>query len=230
MSDPRTAGAFGSGAGSPPGRTPTTPRGRAGGTRGHRRRRGLPGQPGPAPLRPVRGRPRGAVVEALHACARCMAGHSHGDGWAIVSASPELFLARRGDASGRCPSRAPARAAEPPTARVGQGCRRARHDRGPRAQRPRPRLPARQRPLAGAHARAGRWPAWSTSSRGSKGRLRDGRTLDRAACGDVPGRLGDGRPEDRGARSHPRPGAGRPRAPRWARSGRSGRTATSTWR
>ncbi len=79
--------------------------------------------------------------------------HPGAPDWSIVSASPELFLARRGDSDlddahqGHPPARRGARAA-----RVGQGRRGARDDRGSRAQRPRSRLRAGQRPLAGAHA------------------------------------------------------------------------------
>src|SRR5215211_1665975 len=77
-----------------------------------------------APLRPLHPRPLA------------------GDGWAIVSASPELFLARRGHAAARRARRR----------REGRG--RARHDRRPRAERPLARLRAGQRPLAGAARRA----------------------------------------------------------------------------
>ena len=62
-----------------------------------------------------------------------------GDGWAIVSASPELFLARGGDACGRCRSRAPVLQVARSHG-VGQGRGRARDDRRPRAERPFPRL------------------------------------------------------------------------------------------
>ncbi len=66
-----------------------------------------------------------------------------GDGWAIVSASPELFLARRGDRlrddadQGHAPGGRGRRRPE--------GRRRARDDRRPRAQRPLARLRAGQR-------------------------------------------------------------------------------------
>ena len=81
-----------------------------------------------APLRPL--------------CPRPLAG----DGWAIVSASPERFLARRGrrladDADqGHAPGRRGRRRRE------GRG--RARDDRRPRAERPRARVRAGLDPLA----------------------------------------------------------------------------------
>ena len=72
-----------------------------------------------------------------------------GEAWTVVSASPELFLARRGSRiwtrpiKGTRPLGQTAR-----TRRFAQGRRRARHDRRPRAQRPLTRLRARQHPLA----------------------------------------------------------------------------------
>ena len=68
--------------------------GRAGARRDRARRR-LPGEPRAAPVgavlrRPARSRRAGALGP-LHPQSLA------GDGWAIVSASPELFLARRGD-------------------------------------------------------------------------------------------------------------------------------------
>ena len=71
-----------------------------GGLRGARRdraRRRLPGQPRPAPVRELRGRPGGRSRPRLRRCVRSTRVRSSGDGWAIVSASPELFLARRGE-------------------------------------------------------------------------------------------------------------------------------------
>ena len=71
-----------------------------GGARGDRARRRLPGQPRPAPERGVRRRSGRRSPRRLAAFGpRTLAG----DGWAIVSASPELFLARRGRRVWTCP-------------------------------------------------------------------------------------------------------------------------------
>ena len=71
-------------------------------------------------------------------------------------ASPELFLSRRGRRASDAADQGDAAARRPRGApRIGEGRRRARHDRRPRAQRPLARLRARQRPLAGADGRRG---------------------------------------------------------------------------
>ena len=67
------------------------------GTRRDRGGRGLPGQPRPAP----RWRRSWAIPlgwsGGWRPCDRSIGRPMAGDGWAIVSASPELFLSRRGD-------------------------------------------------------------------------------------------------------------------------------------
>ena len=134
-----------------------------------------------------------------------------GPGWAIVSASPELFLARRGRRVWTMPIKGTRpRGGERSPAHLGQGRRRARHDRGPRAQRPGPHLRAGQRSLARAHARPldGRGRASRLARRGSAA---PGRLLVRDAPGDVPRRIGDGSAEGRGPRPHRSPRAGRAR-------------------
>ena len=121
--------------------------------------------------RPCAGSPaaRGALPATLLA----------GDGWAIACASPETAGAGRRAAWSR-PGRSRAPARPPPPGRrellgVGQGARRAHHDRRPGAQRPGPRRP---RPAAsrcrscsrcGGGATCGRpshgsWPSWPTGS------------------------------------------------------------------
>ena len=73
--------------------TATRPRSRRAGR--DRARRRLPGQPRPAPLGAVRGR-SGRARRRARAASAAPRRPLVGDGWAIVSASPELFLARRG--------------------------------------------------------------------------------------------------------------------------------------
>ena len=136
-----------------------------------------------------------------------------GDGWAIVSGSPELFLARRGRRVGTLPDQghAPARTPSAATelARVGEGRRRARDDRRPRAQRPLADLRARERALARADGDASRSPASITWCRRVEGTLRAGVGL-RASCSrDVPRRLDHRRAEDRARRPDRRARAGR---------------------
>ena len=71
--------------------------GGGGGAASDRARRRLPGQPRPAPLRAVRRRSeRARRRRSQPLCVRSCPSRSAGDGWTIVSASPELFLARRG--------------------------------------------------------------------------------------------------------------------------------------
>ena len=66
------------------------------GARRDRARRGLPGKPRPAPRRPVRGRPLGARARRSRHLRPLQPRPFGGSGWAVVSASPELLLARRG--------------------------------------------------------------------------------------------------------------------------------------
>ena len=153
-----------------------------------------------------------------------------GNGWAIVSASPELFLARQ---RGRAPDAAdqgdPAPRRPRGAPRLGQGRRRARHDRRPRAQRPLARLRPRHGPLAGADGRraAGRRRAPRLDRRGRRAARRRSRGDPRRA---LPGRLGDGGAEDRGRRPHRGARAGRDVGRRWGRSAASTETATSSLR
>ena len=86
------------------------------------------------------------------ACGRSGRARMAGDGWAIVSASPELFLARRGRRVWTCPIKGTRPLGEHVEGREGLG--RARDDRRPRAERPLPGLRARLGPLAGADGRA----------------------------------------------------------------------------
>ena len=100
--------------------------------------------------------------------------------------------AHQGDQAPRRPRRA---------SRLGQGRRRARHDRRPRAQRPLARLRPRHGPLAGADGRraAGRRRASRLDRRGRRAARRRSRGDPRRA---LPGRLSDGGAEDRGRRPH----------------------------
>ena len=194
-----------------------------------RARRRLPGQPRPAPLGSVPRRPERPRARARATAAACTASRSCGDGWTIVSASPELFLARRGDRVCTMPIKGTRPAGSSDDLRaLGEGRRRAPHDRRPRAQRSRTRLRA-------GHASAGpsSWPStgWPASRHlvsTVEGRLRPRRRPRRAARGALPGRLGHRLPQDLGHRPHRRARAGRPRRRRWARSGPSTRTATSS--
>ena len=106
-----------------------------GGARGDRARRRLPGEPRPAPVGAVRRRPARRSRARSRRCGRCTPRPLAGDGWAIVSASPELFLARRGDRLVTMPIKGTRPARRGRRRREGRG--RARDDRRPRAQRPR---------------------------------------------------------------------------------------------
>ena len=113
---------------------------------------------------PFAGQPDG-LVPALAHLDPLVPRALHGDGWSIVSASPELFLSRRG----RRVRTMPIKGTRPlgddvALAGLRQGRRRARDDRRPRAQRPRPDLRARLGPLAEPHGGARDGRASSTSS------------------------------------------------------------------
>ena len=119
-----------------------------------RARRRLPGQPRPASLGAVRRRP-GALATRLSPLvdgerrrSQATAGRS--------SRRRRSSSSRAGDAgSGRCRSRALCLLDSPDDlARLGEGRRRARDDRRPRAERSLARLRARERPLAGVDGRA----------------------------------------------------------------------------
>ena len=73
------------------------PRRRRGRARRDRARRRLPGQSRPAPAGAVRRRPARRSPRGSRRFGRCIREPFVGDGWAVVSASPELFLARRGE-------------------------------------------------------------------------------------------------------------------------------------
>ena len=154
-----------------------------------------------------------------------------GDGWAVVSGSPELFLARRGRRVWTCPIKGtrPAGLARRELARLGEGRGRARDDRRPRAERPLARLRARQRALARADGdpRARGRRAHGLDGRGdAAGRSRPGGAAGR----DLPRRVDHRRPQDRGRRPDRRSSSRSAAGPRWARSAASTATATSTWR
>ena len=160
-----------------------------GGARGDRARRRLPGQPRPAPERRRSRATPAALAERLASFApRLLAG----DGWAVVSASPELFLARRGRRVWTAPIKGTRPLGEHVEGREGRG--RARDDRRPRAQRPLPRLRARVGALAGAdgRARARRRHAPRLDGRGHAPRRRRPR---RAAPATFPGGSVTGAPK-----------------------------------
>ena len=134
------------------------------------------------------GDPR-ALVPIL-APLRPLAPFRAGDGWAVVSASPELFLGRRG----RRVWTMPIKGTRPLGEHVegGEGRGRARDDRRPRAKRSLAGLRARVGALAGADGRArarGRH-APRVHGRGDAARRRGPR---RPARGHIPRRLRDGR-------------------------------------
>ena len=119
------------------------------------RGRVLPGEPhASAHVRP-RARPGRALRRARAArtprrTPRCCASRRSAAGTAVVSASPERLLRRRGRATSR-PARSRARPRpRAALARQRQGPRRERDDRRPRPQRPRARVRARVDPGAGA--------------------------------------------------------------------------------
>ena len=198
------------------------------GARGDRARRRLPGEPRAAPERAVRGDPRALVARARAAAPAARPCRSTGDGWAIVSASPELFLARRGDLLCTRPIKGTRPAGE--DVDDDEGRRRARDDRRPRAQRPLARLRAGHGALARADApaRARRRDApRRRPSRGGSARGRDARrdpATRRSPAARSPARRRS--PRSTTSRGSSRSGAAR----RWARSGRSTRTATSSSR
>ena len=155
-----------------------------------------------------------------------------GDGWSVVSGSPELFLARRGRRVWTCPIKG-TRPAGPTAARelraVGEGRGRARDDRRPRAQRPLARLRAGQRAVARADgdARARGRRAHGLDGRGDDPRRRSAwpRCSRRRSPGDR-SRAPRRSRRSTSSRSSSPSGAAR----RWERSGASTATATSTWR
>ena len=131
-----------------------------------------------------------------------------GDGWAIVSASPELFLARRGDRLWTMPIKGTRPAGED----VDDPKDAAEHVMIVDLERndlSRVCEPGSVRwPELMAQQRARRRHAPRLDRRGAAAR---GRRPRRDPARDVPGRLDHRRAEDRGARSHRRARAGRAR-------------------
>ena len=118
----------------------------------------------------LEGEPLDLFAAAVAALPTDRAAFLAGPWGALASLSPELFLApprpdghERAD-QGHAPVGPPGRAR-----RVRQGPRGERDDRRPRAQRPRPRVPARRRPGHRARASRGRTPACGTSCPRSRG-------------------------------------------------------------
>ena len=152
-----------------------------------------PGSPAAlAPLRPLEPRP---LV---------------GDGWAIVSASPELFLARRGRRVWTMPIKGTrplgarrASASEKDAAEHVMIVDLERNDLSRVCEPGTVRWPE----LMVEHALAGVEHLVSTR----RGTAPRGRSAHGAARGDLPGRLGHRRAEDLGHRPHRRARAGRPR-------------------
>src|SRR6188472_1901805 len=182
---------------------------RRGRARVDRARRRLPGQSRPAPLGAVLGLPARARRQARpsdtterRAARRqrvaAVRGKRLGDRLCLARALPHEergrapHTAHQGNQAPRWPRGA---------SRVGQGRRRARHDRRSRAQRPLARLPAGHRSLAGADGRraACRRRASRLDRRGRRAAGRGPRRDPRCA---LPGRLRDGGAEDRGRRPH----------------------------
>ena len=202
-------------------------RGRAGRDRGRRR---LPGQPRPAPLRAVRGRPASGSRRRWRRCGRSSRGRSSARAGRSCPPRRSCCSPAAAGGSGRSRSRARARSARAATSRLREGRGRERDDRGPRAattsrasaSRASVRWPELhvERPLAGV--------VHLVSTR--RGGAARGRRFCRADRRRVPWRVDDGRAEDLGARPHRRARAGRDVARRWARSAASIRTATSTSR
>ena len=198
--------------------------------RGDRGRRRLPGQPRPAPLGAVSRRPGRARRARSRPFDPLEPRPLVGDGWAIVSASPELFLARRGRRVWTMPIKGtrPLDADDDIAASEKDAAEHVMIVDLERNDLSRVCEPG-QRPLAGAdgRARAGGRPAPDEPRRGPSPR---GRRPDRAARGDVP------RAARSPARRRSRPSTTSRRssrsaaARRWARSAASTRTATSTWR
>ena len=155
-----------------------------------------------------------------------------GDGWAVVSGSPELFLARRGRRVWTCPIKG-TRPAGPAAAReLAQSAKDAaehvmivdleRNDLSRVCEPGSVRWPE----LMATRALAGVEHMVSTV----EGTLRAGVGLAELLAGDLPRRVDHRGAEDRGRRPDRRARAGRAAAPRWARSDASTATATSTWR
>ena len=116
-----------------------------------------------------------------------------GHGWAVVSASPELFLARRGARLVTIADQG--HAARRRRRRGREGRRRARDDRRPRAERPRARLRAGLGDLARADGPARARRASRTSSRPSRGRSDPASSLGEILAATFPGGSVTGAPK-----------------------------------
>ena len=179
-------------------------RGGRGRARRDRARGRLPGEPRAAPL--------GAVLRRSRGLAALLAGfapRTHaGDGWAIVSASPELFLARRGRRVWTCPIKG--------TRPLGE------HVEGEKDSAEHVMIVDLERNDLSRVCEPGsvRWPELMAERELAgvthlvstvEGTLRRGVGLAELLGGDLPRRLRDGRAQDRRARPDRRPRARRPR-------------------
>ena len=197
---------------------------------GDRRRRRLPGEPRPASLGAASTATRPGWPRRWRRCGRSQPRPFAGDGWTIVSASPELFLARRGRAgldeadqghAARSASDGLADAAKDAAEHV-MIVDLERNDLSRVCEPGSVRWPE----LMAEHELAGVVHLVSTV----EGRLREDVGLAELLGGDVPGRLGHGRAEDLGDRPHRRARAGRARRLDGRARRVSARTATSSSR
>ena len=150
-----------------------------------------------------------------------------GPGWAIVTASPELFLARRGRRVWTCPIKG--------TRPLGE------HVEGEKDSAEHVMIVDLERNDLSRVCVPGsvRWPELMVERELAgvthlvstvEGTLRNGRRPRRAARGDLPRRLGHGRTQDRSARPDRRDSSRSDAAPRWAHSAPCAETAISTSR
>ena len=173
---------------------------------------------------PFAGDPAGlaAAARAVRAAAPLA-----GDGWAIVSASPELFLARRGRRVWTMPIKG--------TRPLGE------HVEGEKDAAEHVMIVDLERNDLSRVCEPGsvRWPELMAERELAgvthlvstvEGTLREDVGARRAPRRDVPRRLRDGRAEDRGARPDRARSSRSAAARRWARSASSGATATSSSR
>ena len=196
------------------------------GARGDRARRRLPGQPRAAPLRARSRATRTASPPRSRRCARSIPRPFAGDGWAIVSASPELFLARRGDRLWTMPIKG----TRPIGEDVDDAKDAAEHvmivdlERNDLSRVCRVGIDS----LARADGRSTSSRASRISSRPSRAGCVPAPAWPRSCARRSPAARSPGRRRSRRStrsRGSSRSGAAR----RWARSGRCGRTATSSF-